>query len=134
MTGPVPSFEFGFFTEYVTPSGRRYLRATIGGLCFTAIADPDRRPLPGGVMCWPVVTTPAPGRARNIRAPASTPAQIAEPTARQSDAQRLREAAADAIARNGAILLDGDPLDDLFPAADEPDVEEAIRLFETPLV
>lgn len=134
MTGPVPSFEFGFFTEYVTPGGRRYLRATIGGLCFTAIPDPDRRPLPGGVMCWPIVTTPAPGRARSVRMPASPRAPVPEPTARPSDAQRLREAAADAIARNGSIPSGGDPLDDVFPAPRDPDVEDAMRLLEMPLV
>lgn len=131
MSSDVLRFEIGTVTEVTASNGRRYFRGDIGGLRVTFVDEPERDPADGGRMRLSVWASPAPGKARHVRAPAVLPPPIVETVARPSAAQRLRDAADDAITRNGAIPPGGDQLHDIFPATD---LEEAMRLFETPLV
>ncbi len=140
MSSDVLRFEIATLTEFVTTSGRRYLRGDIGGLRFTIAEEPEREPAAGGVARWSVVASPAPGKARHVMAPApqGAPATTKVIMAPQmSEAARLAAAAADVIERNGAIPPQGDRIDDLFPApaqaVPDDELQAAIDLLHRPI-
>ncbi|MBN9454931.1 MAG: hypothetical protein J0I42_23565 [Bosea sp.] len=134
MTTDVLRFEIGTATEFVAPNGKRYLRGNFEGLCFTAYPDPEREPAEGGVARWVVMASPAPGKARHVRVPAIPLPPVVETVARPSAAQRLRDAATDAIARYRAIPPGGDRLDDILAAEPYDECESDIPLMERPLI
>lgn len=135
MSSDVLRFEFGTLTEFRTPNGRRYLRGDIGGLRFTLIEEPDREPAAGGVMRWSVTASPAPGKARHVHVPAFEDVRARETSIKPaSKVDIVRAAAADAIARHGKIPPGGDPLPADLTAPAQNDIEDGIRLLETPLI
>lgn len=135
MTNDVLRFEIGTATEFIAPNGRRYLRASFGGLSFTAYPDPDREPAAGGIARWVVIASPAPGKARHVRVPAREDASPRDVSVKPATkAELLRSAAEDAIARHGAIPTGGDPLPESLAAPASDDIEDTIALLETPVV
>lgn len=140
MTTDRLRFEIGSVTEFTAPNGRRYFRGDIGGLRVTLVDEPDRDPAAGGQMRLSVWASPAPGKARHVRVPApDAPPAEQEPAVfhnsrAMTKAERERAAAKDVIARHGPIPPGGDSLDDAFLPLLDPDLAEAMRALETPLI
>lgn len=136
MTTDVLRFEFGALTEFISPSGKHYLRGEIEGMKITLLPEPDREPAQGGVMRWSVWCSPKPGKARHVRAPA-VPAS--EPLATRAQARatakgRQEAAVQDILDRYGRIDGAGDPLPpSLAPEVVEQEVHEDLDLLHTPL-
>lgn len=162
MQKPV-TIPLGYLNRKTSPGGATYLQGDIGNLRVTITAEPSLEPSEGGDMVYVARArmtpralrsqahrrSPLPGRHPFDLSPAparedadelaqddlvqAEPREILAPPPLTKAAQ-LRAAADDVLARLGRLPAGGDPLDDVFPAMCDPDVEEAMRLFETPLV
>lgn len=118
MSNDVLRFEVGTATEFETLGGQRYIRGSVGGLCFTLLPKPDREPEAGGLLRYAILISPQPGKARHVVTPAPQRAP-AEPKKVIAPKSTETAGATEVIARHGAIPNGGDPLDDLFPAPAE---------------
>lgn len=136
MSNDILRFEFGTLTEFISPTGTRFLRGEIEGMKITLIPEPLREPAQDGVMRWSVWASPAPGRARHVKPPAiPAPDQSAvSASARPSQKARQQAAVEDILHRYGRINDLGDPLPPALSDRErEPALSEEPDLLHTPL-
>ena len=162
MAKPV-TIKLGFLTRKTSPNGATFLQGDLGNLRITIVAEPGIQPSETGDFVYSVHArmvpralqmqahrrSPLPDRHPFDMSPAparedadelaqddfeqAEPREIVAPLPLTKAAQ-LRAAADDVLSRLGRLPAGGDLLDDVFPVTRDPDVEEAMRLLETPLV
>uniref|UniRef100_A0A9E7ZKJ5 Uncharacterized protein n=1 Tax=Bosea sp. NBC_00436 TaxID=2969620 RepID=A0A9E7ZKJ5_9HYPH len=114
-------FRISTMTEFLAPTGRRYLRGDVGGLRLTFVEEPGRDPADGGAIKWSAWVSPATEAAPSARhpAPARTPAFT--PRKPPTKAERETGMLADVQLRMGAIPIGGDDIPALG-VQDEDDI------------
>lgn len=151
----------GYLNRKTTPGGVTYLQGDIGNLRVTITAEPSLEPSEVGDMVYvararmtpralrsqahrrsplpgrhPFDLTPAPARVdaeELAQDEQAEPREIIAPVPLTKAAQ-LRAAADDVLARLGRIPPHGDSLDGAFLPFLDPELAEAMRMLETPLV